>query len=301
MTSNIEKFKRFMQRYNMYSQRAPSRNLTQAAWQTFGSEIVTAAYQQYFDNANEYRGIRPSNAYKPAIAHVLQKFGYCHSDERIKWNRAYAPFIGHVTEALVVLLLTEANVPFTRGTSMSILGGAMSGTADIIIDDLVIDIKSMNGTYFRKFTDAPDDERGYITQLHLYANALGTHNMGVLALCKDYPSISFMPLGYSSECIDSVKRRVDMINAATSVSDIRHCPIPPLYAGRGNTLNVPPSLKYCESKHLLYKLTDPDSEFCCTAYGARTHDEILELLADVPDAVPPIDDNLIYPETDIPY
>jgi hypothetical protein len=293
---NINKLKAFLRRYNMPSVRAAPRNLTAAVYQTFGNEVIAGMYRQYFDNDNGYSGIRPSNAYKPAITHVLNKFGYCHGDERVKWNRAYAPFIGHVTEELIVLLLTEANVNFTRGERMSILNGAMHGTADIIIDDLVIDVKSMNGYYYRKFSEQPDDERGYVTQLHLYGNALNTRNMAVLALCKDYPSMKLIPINYHEECLDSVKRRIDLINAAHTIEGIRNCAVPSLQSLKAG-LTVPTQLKYCPSKQLLYSLTDPDDEFCNTAYAARTHNEILALLADVHTEVT----NDVLLDDDLPY
>ncbi len=299
---NINRLKRFMQRYNMPTSRSAPRILNDGDWQRLGSDLLDAAYSCYFDNDNAYRGIRPSNAYKPAIVHVLNKFGYGLSPELIKWNRAYAPFIGHVTEALMLTLLTECNVNYTRGSSISILNGAMHGTPDLIVDDAVIDIKSMNAFYFKQFSEQPNDDRGYITQLHLYAHALGITDMYVLAFCKDYASAKLIPVAYTDECIASVTRRLEVLERASDVTAIRECPIPPLYTKR-NELCVLPQLKYDGCKSLLYKLTDEDDEFCNTAYGERTHDEILALLADV-STEPPLSaaqEALLYDDTDLPY
>lgn len=280
----MEKFGAFIKTYNMYRGRAAPRNLKDEHWQYFGQQVINAAYAQYFDNDNAYRGMRPSNAYQPAIVHMLHKYGYCLPSTTLKWNRAYAPFIGMVTEPLIQLLMYEANVPFEIGKSISILDGYMTGTPDILLDDTVIDIKSMNSFYYKRFTAQPDNERGYITQLHLYAQGLGISNMGVLAICKDYPSISYVPVEYDPEVLDSVNRRIAVLNESTSIHDIVKCPIPPLQKGRSNVLNVPAELAYSEAKSLLYVLTDEDAEFCKTGIRTRTHTEILHMLADIEDA-----------------
>lgn len=299
-STNIARLKHFMRRYNMPQSRAAPRRITDADWQRLGSEVITATYTQYFDNDNAFRGIRPSNAYKPAIVHVLNKFGYGLSPEVIKWNRAYAPFIGNITEALMLMLLTECGVEYTRGTSLPVLGGAMHGTPDLIVDGAVVDIKSMNGYYFRQFFEQPNDDRGYVTQLHLYAQALGVYEMYVLAFCKDYAAARLIPVSYTEECLDSVKRRLDVLNSATDVTAIRNCPIPPLTTKR-NELLVMPQLQYDGCKSLLYRLTDEDDEFCKTATGVRTHDEILSMLLNVE---PPVNDALLFDDSDtddLPY
>jgi hypothetical protein len=275
---NVNALKSFMRQYNMWRERTPVKRITDELWQTFGNEVLTAAYTQYFDNANSFRGIRPSNAYKPAITHVLQKFGYALPSHAIKWNRSFAPFVGHVTESLMKLLLIESGVAYQHGVNVNVLNGAMSGTLDLLVDNAVVDIKSMNGYYFKAFTECPNDERGYITQLHLYADAVNSREMYALCICKDYPSAALVQIGYNAECLDSVKRRIDILNTALTVEDIRRCPVPALVKGRSGKLTVPPQLRYCESKALLYKLTDPDSEFCNDAYGANSHDEILAQL-----------------------
>lgn len=293
---NVNKLKSFMRRYNMVTAREAPRRVNDAHWQAFGNDVLSAAYSQYFDNANGYRGIRPSNAYKPAIVHVLNKFGVGIETPTIKWNRAYAPFIGHVTEALMYVLLTEHGVAYKRGTSLNVLNNTMCGTPDFTLDNAVVDIKSANGSYYRQFSNAPDDNRGYITQLHLYAEALGTREMYVLMLCKEWASAQLTQIAYSKDCLDSVKRRIECINAAQSVDYIVNCPIPSLMQNRKGGLIVMPQMRYDPCKHLLYVMAT-DDEWGNEAIRVRTYDEILAIINEPAT----VDDDVAFDDTDDTY
>lgn len=279
--ATIADIKQFMRYYNMPRDAKHPQWLSDADWERFGNTVVQSAYKSYFNDSANYGAdpLRPSNMYKPAIVHVLNKFGYGLNNglTSVKWNRSLAPLYGNISEALIRLLLTECNIRPAYDVPVTAFNGMLRGTADLVTDEAVVDVKTMSSYYFKSFCAEPDDDRGYITQLHVYAEGLQLSEMYVLALCKEYPSAALVKIDYEPECYAAIKTRLTHYVQADSVEYIRNCVIPKLVPN-GRELRLPPGMTYDACRELLYVLTDPDAEFCRTALREYTHDEVLNNL-----------------------
>lgn len=290
--SGLDKLQQFVHFYHAEHEIKLIRNLTAQHWQQFGDNCVTQLYNQYFRVNDDQRVFRMSKAYYPKIALLLSKFGYFNDNPYVvRWSRQLNFMLGHYIESLVKMLLIEYGVPIWQPEStLSLFDGLLTGTPDFCVDDAVVDVKSMSGHNYQRFTgrtkrdnggQKANDNYGYVTQLNLYRSAMAAdvNVMYVLAVCKDYPSISLVPIPYYPEIIDGVANRVTFVNECNDLyTGLMNCTVPPLLPARNDTLEVPPQLQYYNGKAVLYELTDQDDEFCKTAIRARTNEEIYYIL-----------------------
>jgi hypothetical protein len=112
---------------------------------------------------------------------------------------------GHSVEARLVQVMRSAGVQleYQVPTSFELSGYTIEGTADVIYDDIVIDIKTASASNFKRLSGDYDTLQ-YRTQLALYAHGLGLKRVALLLYNKDTSELVLKPLQLTSE-LDRVR------------------------------------------------------------------------------------------------
>lgn len=129
-------------------------------------------------DVKEGRILRASSLGQPSVVQAMKVLGY---DTKVPVegteNRVSRLFMdGHVFEAEIVAHL-EAHPKFNvvdqqREVEFEGVFGHIDGIVDTGSGKVLIEAKTMSPYYFDKFIKAPNDARGYVTQLAIYTEAL---------------------------------------------------------------------------------------------------------------------------------
>jgi len=94
---------------------------------------------------------------------------------------------GHDVEARIIEVMRSAGITgfeYQVPTTMELAGFTVEGTADLVIDDTVIDIKTASASNYKRLITGYNDLT-YRTQLALYAHGLGLDKAALLLYNKD--------------------------------------------------------------------------------------------------------------------
>lgn len=131
----------------------------------------------------ERRPLSISQLYKPFGFLLLDKFGI-HDTSTITCNTKYHFMSGHMWESIIMSLMFQHGVDI-HNIQKTVEFHGLEGHIDCMYgDDRVIDIKTMSPHYFKTFTESPNDNRGYLTQIACYQEALDVKYASVLCLNK---------------------------------------------------------------------------------------------------------------------
>ena len=154
----------------------------------------------------EYR-LRPSRLGRPAyvtgIEHLIHLYGKDHEavDNTEFYGRRQDIFrTGHDKEALIVEMLRATNIihDYQVPTTFTLHGYIIEGTADLVIDNTVVDIKTASaGNYKRLLTGY--NTLTYRTQLALYAHALGLSSTALFLYNKDTSEVTYQTINLTTE------------------------------------------------------------------------------------------------------
>lgn len=169
--------------------------------------------------------LRPSrlgrHAYITGIEHLIHLHGNPHAaiDNSNFYGRMQDIFrTGHDVEARIVEVMRSAgmnHLDYQVPMSLEMHGYTIEGTADLVIDDTVIDIKTASASNYKRLISGYDDLT-YRTQLALYHHALGVSNAGLLLYNKDTSEITYKNIILSTEL-----ERVSMIlNVLRNMEDM---------------------------------------------------------------------------------
>jgi hypothetical protein len=142
--------------------------------------------------------IRMSNLGRPLCQNQYEQKGEIkHPRRESTLSSIFAT--GSMLEHYLVMLIKGAGVPVEAldiPCSLDIYDRTIKGSADIIIDGVVYDIKSSSKYAFQnKWSKGfgavyEDDPFGYVTQGYCYAKALGVPFGGWIVICKDDSEIA---------------------------------------------------------------------------------------------------------------
>ena len=166
----------------------------------------------------QYR-LRPSSlgksAYITAFYRLLNQYGKPHeaiNNKRFYGIREDRFKVGHETEARIVSVMREAGLTLDSSVpcELTICGYTITGTADLVIDDTVIDVKTMTSSmYTGSFVPST-----YRTQLGLYAKALKCSGTMLLKYNKDTSELQLLPVDTTG-----VYERVELVLGMIQVMD----------------------------------------------------------------------------------
>lgn len=163
--------------------------------------------------------LRPSSlgksGYITAFYRLLNQFGKPH--EAVNNARYYGVRedrfkMGHEAEARIVAVMREVGlaIDVSVPVDMTIAGYPIKGTADIVLGDMVLDVKTMTSSMYGG-TYVPST---YRTQLGLYAKALRCTSAAILKFSKDTSELRVCPMD-----ISGTYERVEYILGAIAVMD----------------------------------------------------------------------------------
>lgn len=166
----------------------------------------------------QYR-LRPSSlgksAYTTAFYRLLNQYGKPHeaiNNKRFYGIREDRFKVGHETEARIVAVMREAGLTLDNSVpcELTICGYTVTGTADLVIDDTVIDVKTMTSSmYTGSFVPST-----YRTQLGLYAKALKCSGTMLLKYNKDTSELQLLPVDTTG-----VYERIEIVLGTIQVMD----------------------------------------------------------------------------------
>jgi len=155
----------FIEKYNTSTKDVPSDFLNQLAID-YGQACTNSLLRQFTQSAPQPGGLRVSSLGKPAVLQALSKFGY-HGDG-FSTPLHHVFHLGDVFEEFVIFQLRRLGYTVTdEQKEVDFMG--VPGHIDLVCDGWLVEVKTMSDGYFKQFTKFPNDERGYLTQLAIYA------------------------------------------------------------------------------------------------------------------------------------
>lgn len=228
------------------------------------------SFSRHFAQHRQKPGVRMSSLGKPAIITALQKLGYFEPEPKGKLK--YIFFQGDVFENVLGTLLENYGhkvvVDQTANPEDTLVEwNGVTGHYDFIVNvggqDVLVEAKTMSGNYSRTFKDYPDDDRGYVTQLALYAYTTG---LPCTWLCYDKNASEMFEvvpdpllLASARERAERVVKRLGHVN---TIEDVFQYFRPP--PGRNEVfqkqesgrLLIPQSMAWSPYKSVVYKLSE---------------------------------------------
>lgn len=237
-------------------------------------EEVKQSYLRQFVQRNP-RPIGLSQIGKPLVELIYQAV-IDPTEEDLECGLRYIFHIGDVTETLLIAMMQSFGLD-VHSKQLEVEYKGVYGHIDCMVDDRLIEIKSMSHTYWTQFVGCVDDERGYITQLALYTKAVQTQrkvgSAGWLVLNKSTGALRYVKLPTNLVKSTLVKAAAKIKKFDKALSELDATSEPPLSWIRNNVrppdpicekknkvmtgkLLIPPNMKLAASKYTAYPTED---------------------------------------------
>ncbi len=178
-------------------------------------KAIEGSLRRHYEDDRQKDGLRISGMGKPAVLQALAKLGYTEVEPRgrMRWifhlGDIFELFIGvmlkhYGVEVIGDQMEDEATFVETRG-----VGGHYDYTIRDGDDEVLVEVKTMSENYARQFRRNPDDERGYVTQLAMYWDALG--RPPAIWLCLDKGKNEVFTVEPSIGELEAALHRVDLV------------------------------------------------------------------------------------------
>lgn len=214
--------------------------------------------------------LRVSSLGKPAVLQALNLLGHGKlTDHTTKLRHIF--FTGDVFESYVVAYMRFMGWSVQRQQEeLDFMGvkGHIDGVLNIPgYGSALLEFKTMSQNYFSAFTKAPNDNRGYITQLAIYSHCLdlpavwcvinkGTHEVRLIKPDQDDLDAA----------LTRAKRIIPKLQAVTKLEDVVTLfkappPEEELYRNKVTGLyKVPESMRYSKFRHAFYAIKQGKSK-----------------------------------------
>lgn len=186
-------------------------------FETYAKDVKTSLEIQLGLSKRTYIGL--SELGKPAVLLGMRKLGYQEKGQKLK--NIFRCHLGEVFESLLLhsLVAYLGDSRYVIDTQREVNFKGYIGHVDAVINDsLVVEIKTMSSYYWNKFVKNPNDEKGYITQLALYSEALC---LPAVWLCLNIETYELKLIELSSLSDELVQEKINRASAIiTSLSTI---------------------------------------------------------------------------------
>jgi len=231
----------------------------------FSKTLASSVQDVFFRDGAHSDKLRVSAMGKPLILLCLAKIGYSEPDA-INFKLRWIFMLGHVFEAFVMCVIFLLGYDIHSAQDEVEFGGVL-GHIDFMVGEAVVEVKTMSDTYFREFCRNQNDDRGYLTQLHIYCAAKKTKRGVWLIINKSTNELREIPLKWDDRILtrarlvikhfdntDGIDYIIENLNAPEGVPE-----------KRGGTLTgkflVPPNMRYSFYKEAFY---DCDGQYLLT-------------------------------------
>ena len=250
-------FKRLTEYWNEESGVYPTDAATVAKVVKFFAKSLSSAIGDVLFRKEQGHYLRVSQMGKPLIVLCLNKIGYKDQGEpnfKLRWIF----LLGHIFEAYLMCVVYLLGYDIHSAQDEIEFGGVL-GHIDFMVDEVVVEVKTMSDRYFTDFCRKQNDDRGYLTQLHCYCAAKGTKRGVFLVINKSTNELREIPLIWDDRFITRAHSVVHHYNACGDIDyiiDNLNAPegIP---EKRGHTLTgrflVPPNMRYSQFRDAFYE------------------------------------------------
>jgi hypothetical protein len=151
--------------------------------------------------------LRPSRlgrlAYVTAVEHLVHLYGMENTviDNTEYYGRQSDIFrTGHDKEALIVQTMraTGITLDYQVPCTFNLHGYVIEGTADLVVDDTVVDIKTASASNYKRLLTGYNTLT-YRTQLALYAHALHLESTALFLYNKDTSEVTYQRINLTTE------------------------------------------------------------------------------------------------------
>lgn len=191
-------------------------------WST--NSIVLPPANHTSPSQQPYR-LRPSRlgraGYITALEYLVHLHGNTHQaiDNTEYYGRMQDIFrTGHDVESRIIDVMRSASVEhfeYQVPTTFEMGGFTIEGTADLVIDDTVVDIKTASASNFKRLLSGYNDLT-YRTQLALYAHGLNIPKVALLLYNKDTSELQLKYINLTTE-LDRVRNILTELNHLESM------------------------------------------------------------------------------------
>lgn len=227
------------------------------------SNSVTDTYLEKFWPRQVRQGLSISKLGYPAICTGLDKVLPKKDKTEQSLKQQWIFSVGDYFEAFCYATMYHLGINiYNNQKTVEIFGveGHIDGTLE---DGTVVDFKTMSGNYYEQFVQAPNDDRGYLTQLTLYMEALGQKTGAFICLNKFTNELAYVPIHITwSKCQEALERAEAITNALAEIETLQDVfewfeapePVPEYrYKKKTGKLLLPPSIKYSQYAPYLYE------------------------------------------------
>jgi len=212
-------------------------------------EDMKRVLSKYIDVNEDNTVTRMSAMGKPLIERAYRKVKPI--QEQLTFAEMWVISMGDFAEALIVELMSIAGIAVTHYQQKVDALGIIGHIDGVVDNTTVFDIKCMSTTYFKSFTNKPNNDRGYLTQLALYQYALKLPKAAFLCLDKTTGQMKVVKLP-KGNYLDDVVRKLRILEHIESEDDIIRMikPEPPKEGMTG--LVVPDNMQHSNYARLIY-------------------------------------------------
>lgn len=268
----------------------------------YGNRVGLSMQRQLLDE-HDGKGLRISQLGKPAVLqacqlpHISEELRALGLETRERKDLRMMELLhrGDQWEEWVIALLQLYGCGAAK-TQQEVEYMGVKGHIDFVLEGMgnvpyvLVEVKTMSGRYFDQFTRQPNDDRGYITQLTCYKEALG---LPAVWLCLDKSTHNVAVVQHpGDEATEAVKFRLSnlvpkmkLVSCLEDVFKLFNLPpgIPEVFK-RNETgrLLVHPAMRYSPLRFLFYKISQELNGYGKnTEYiiGVNTYPEAVEYLA----------------------
>lgn len=226
------------------------------------NEYAEAVKQSFIRNyttndvcEKESPALRVSSLGKPTVLQALSVLGYKETDT-IEGKLNHIFHTGDLFEALAIAV-AKGRCYHVADEQAEVEFEGVKGHIDFILNNTLVEVKTMSSQYHLKFSKNPNDDRGYITQLAVYSHCLGLSG-NWLALNKGTHTVTSIEPDEDvlQAALARVKRILPFLRNLDSFKDVIEkipCP-PPVYDKRSGLYVVPESMKWSVFAPVFYEI-----------------------------------------------
>lgn len=208
---------------------------------------VASSFENQFIAQTERKYIGVSSIYHSLLQLGMKQLGFPNADNSgLTVKTGFIFHFGDVFEAIILELMRGFGITVEHEQKEVDYKG-IKGHIDCVTDGTLIDVKTMNQDFFTRFSKEQNDGRGYLTQLALYKDCIGSKTAGWLIFNKGTHKVHYIEA--NNDVLDAHRQLADnkifLLNQITDVESlVKNCTIPTpraeIYKGEETGKFLPP-------------------------------------------------------------
>lgn len=221
--------------------------------QWYGEEMERCLKRQFTTERHEdHTGLRMSQLGKPAVLLSAEKLCLDAPEIKPRYAMQYTFLTGDFFEQTLICLLHQYGCQIDSMQEELTFKG-VKGHIDFCADDVLVEAKTMSGHYWKSFTQEPDDDRGYVTQLHLYQQCMQQKDAVWLCVNKWTSELALVELVWDDVYIQRAEQIIRDYKRIKTFNDIKkYFSVPDLIPVNTRKNKIPPTMKWSGMNHLFY-------------------------------------------------